>query len=118
MNAFFMFLILRVGTISSIMFWAASLFLLYYLAGFCRVWWESAVDTKCWSSYWRPHRRKTSVAAAILIISTLLPTTKEATIMYIIPTIAQSSVWDRIFGHVDQNKLEEARRWVRETVGD
>ena len=119
MNAFLMFLILRIGAISAILFWSAAVYLFYLSAGFCLVWWETAVDTKCWTSYWRPHRRKTSVAAAILLISTLLPSTREATVMYVVPAISQSGIWERIFGHsVDQNKLEEARRWVRETVGD
>ena len=118
MNAILLFVIMKLGAISSLLFWGALFYLVYLLAGFCRLWWDTEVDTACWGLYWRPHRRKTTIAAVVLLVSMLLPTTREATAMYVIPAVAQSSIWDRIFGHVDQNKLEEARRWVRETVGD
>lgn len=118
MNTILLFIIMKIGIVASMLFWAALLYLLYLLVGFCRLWWGTEVDTACWGPYWRPHRRKTSIAAVVLLVSMLLPTTREATAMYVIPAVAQSSIWDRIFGHGDQNKLEEARRWVHETVGD
>ena len=118
MNAILLFVIMKLSAISSFLFWAALLYLLHLLTGFCRIWWDTEVDTACWTPYWRPYRRKTTIAVAVLLVSMLLPSTREATVMYVVPAIAQSSVWDRIFGHgVAQNNLEEARRWVGDTVG-
>lgn len=118
MNTILLFIIMKLGTISSLLFWGSALFLAYLLTGFFRVWWGTNVDAECWTPYWRPLRRKTAVAVAFLLISLILPTTKEATIMYVIPAIAQSSVWDRVFGHnTDQKKIEEVRHWIRDAVG-
>lgn len=117
MNSLLLYTILKLGTISTLLFWGPILYFLYLLGGLLRVFWNIPAEAP-WPPYWAPRRRKLCIAALVLLCSTLLPTTREATVMYVVPAIAQSSIWDRVFGSgVSGDAVEETRRWVRDTVG-
>lgn len=117
MNTFLLYLILKLGTIGTLLFWGPVLYFIYLLGGLLRVFWNIPAEAP-WPPYWEPRRRKLCIAALAMLCSTMLPTTREATVMYVVPVIAQSSIWERVFGGgVSSETMEESRRWVRDTVG-
>jgi hypothetical protein len=117
MHALTLYLIMRLGFISTVLCWGALLYFGYLFCQYCRVWWDSPCDgDNGWGEFWRGKRKRATVAAVAMIIAMALPSTKEATVMMVVPAVAQSSIWDRLLGGLDADTVEQARRWARDTA--
>ncbi len=117
MHALTLYLIMKIGLISTALFWGSFLYLSYLFFQYVRVWWNSSSDgDNGWSEFWRSKRKKTTVAGIALILAMAMPSTKEAAVMTVVPVVAQSSIWDRLLGGASTDTVEQARRWVRDAT--
>lgn len=99
MTAVTIFFIMKLNTISSLLFWGTMFYLGYLSWGYACIWWDTPVENDSqWKEFWARKRKRTMLAAVIMLVSVLMPSTKDAVIMTTVPAIARHSIWDRLLG--------------------
>jgi hypothetical protein len=49
-----------------------------------------------------------------MLVSMVMPSTRDAVIMTVVPAIARHSIWDRLLGSgIPESTAENARQWLQ-----
>lgn len=107
MTAAFVYFIIKLGTIRVLMLWGPVVYLAYRIVCYCRYWMADSPENASWTPYWRPLRWRMRLAAVVMLISVLLPSTPEASVIYAVHTVAHSGIVDRIFGALISDDQEQ-----------
>jgi len=115
MNALTLFFIMKLNAISSLLFWGGLFCLAYVFWEYACLWWDTPMENEsAWKPFWARKRKKATLAAAVMLVSMIMPSTKDAVIMTVVPAIAQHSIWDRLLGTgFPENVAENAQKWLQ-----
>lgn len=116
MNALTLFFIMKLGTISSLLFWGSFTCLGYILWQYACLWWNTPMENESgWNAFWARKRKRAALAAVCMLVTMIMPSTREAVIMTVVPAVAQHSIWDRLLGNgVPRETAEQARKWLQD----
>ncbi|MDR0378914.1 MAG: hypothetical protein LBI62_03055 [Candidatus Accumulibacter sp.] len=106
---------MKLNAISSVLFWGGLVFLGYLFWEYACIWWDTPMEKEPpWKAFWARKRKRATLAAVIMLVSMVMPSTRDAVIMTVVPAIARHSIWDRLLGSgIPESTAENARKWLQ-----